>query len=80
MEYLGNFEIDRLQYGVIRLSENELQISVPSLGTQRTVDHVAPRVIAKLDGSSIQLSGDIEFDSETEQAIKAEIIRLLRRP
>lgn len=73
MDVVGSFEIDRLHYGVIQLGENHFQISVPSVATQRTAFHVAPCVYATIYGDHIEVTGDVIFDAETEQAIKAAI-------
>jgi len=78
MDFVGSFEIDGLRYGLIQISENYFQVSVPSLGSQRSAFHVAPRVFVTMDGDSVVITGDKSFDNETEQAIKRGIMTILK--
>lgn len=78
MEFIGSFEIDGLHYGLIQISENYFEVSVPSMGTQRSAFHVAPRVYATINGDSIVLTGNKVFDNETEQAIKEAIMKIIK--
>ena len=77
MEFIGSFEIDRLPYGLIQISENYFQLSVPSFSTIKSAFHVEPHVYATIDGDGIVITGDKGFDNETEQAIKEAIVKIL---
>ncbi len=77
MELVGNFEVDRLHYSLMKIQDNFFKLSVPTMGTAKNAFHTAPDVSVRVDGEKIEIIGLPTYHNQREDKIISEIRRLV---